>query len=707
MKNQNRDLELAFKNDHSTSNEFSFPPEFPTSVRMPRELQVDCLKAISGGPHGLINAAMAFGKSTIACIHAAIYLVNNPEGRVVIAIPEDTIGESFRISVIIDGKECNTKLVIEKDFVSFGNDVDQSKIDEYLETAMFLEWVIGNDLVGNSENKIAELKRFLKNRKKGSPSSRICLVTRQTMVLAFSGMRDKTRRELLKNTLIVIDEAHTLSTSETHKFGTMYQWLRNNSDELNIRTLLLTATFFRGDKMRIMTDEQYNSLCVYKLSFKDYFNSLTYLEEISIRFVFYDYLLGPASLIESLIQDEIITKPIVYLPARSSVNGHFPSSQKPEEVKSIMKAIAKGHGHKGSFRPKRIAGTSIFKIKINSDKDIIVADLTDSTYIKATKKYLDKIKTDPDGLDAIISLNRAQQGFDWVFCDGTIALGKRSSMTMIVQISGRSCRDSKGKKTATILFAIPANRAGLNANRDKIRVSVTDCTNAIIACMQLHDVFEPVTIPVKLPGMATEERIEMQDVLSILFNGEKARSEFESSIEQAFEEGERFSCLKNADKKEIISQIMLSNGISEEDVEAYLDPIFRLFEKRRKRMADVISRAVEGSPILEELRRYCNFTVEDQQRGARLAYMANHIGVDSLDDVDDAISKIRIERLSNKKFVDAIQDFYAKNNRMPSSDSDNHWERRLAKEFDGRVKNNDFRNVAIANSKDVGRLIVA
>ena len=693
MNNQNRDLEIAFRNDHSVSNRFVLPEEFETSVRFAREIQSKALKTISKGPHGLINAAMAFGKSTVACIHSAKYLTNNPKGRVLLVVPEDVIANSFRLTCEIDGQECNTNLVLEEELVSFGDDASQEDIDNYMKTAKQLEWVVGNDIVGKSFKKIDELKRFLKNKKSGSPSNRVCLVTRQTLVLAFDGMTEKSKKDLLKDTLVVIDEAHTVSVSESHKFGTMYQWLRKNSDELSINTLLLTATFFRGDKMRIMTDEQYESLCVFQLSFKEHFNSLSYLEEISIRFAFYDYSLGPVDMIESIIKDKTITKPIVYLPPRSGGEGHFPPSEKPKEVREIMKAIAKGHGHKGAFRPRRITGTSVFKIKINGSKDITIADLTDETYIKATKKYLDRIKVDPNALDSIISLNRAQQGFDWVSCDGTITLGKRSSMTVIVQITGRSCRDAKGKTSAVALFAIPTTRAGVNADRDAIKNSVTDCTNAIIACMQLHDIFEPVTIYTKLPGMKKREKVQMQDVLSILFEDEKTRKEFEGAIEKSYQEGERYVSLKPKEKKDIITQIMIDMGIPEEDIDAYMNPVFLLFEKRRNRMIDVISKTVEGVPILEEIRSLFNHTVEDERRGTMLAYLANHIGVDRMDDMDNAISKIRIKRLSDKDFVEAMREFITKNNRRPSNDSKDHWEKRLAKEFINQLKKHRLKEV--------------
>jgi len=702
-----RNLDIFLKNDHSTSNKFAFPLEFKTSARFPRELQVKALKTISGGPHGLINAAMAFGKSTIACIHAAKYLVDNPEGRVVFVVPEDTIAESFRLTCVIDGQECNTDLVIEEDLVSFGKNIDQTKINEYLETAKYLEWVIGSDLVGSSDKKISELKRFLKNRKSGSPSSRACLVTRQTFVLAFDGMKEDTRRSLFKNTLNVLDEAHTLSLSEEHKFGTMYQWIRKNSDELDIRTLLLTATFFRGDRMRIMTEEQYESLSIFKLPFKDYFNSLKHLEEISIRFVFYDYTKGPQDMIASIIRDRTIIKPIVYLPPRSAEDGHFPPEAKPKEVTEIMEAMHRGWGGIGDMSSKRIKNTSVYKIKISKNEYKIVADFTDPTYIKATKKYLDKIKVNPNGLDAVITLKRAQQGFDWVFCDGVVTLGKRSSMTVIVQIVGRPCRDSEGKKNAVMIFAIPANRAGIRASKEKIRTSVSDSINAIIAHMQLHDIMDPVTIDIKLPGMKKKERIEIQDILSILFRDEKIRNDFEVSVELAFEARERFVDLDNREKKEIINQVMLNKGVSEEDIKKYLSPIFSLFEKRRKRMLNIVAKAVKDSPILEEIRNRMDLPVEGGCGGVLLAYLANHLGVNTFDQIDNAIAEIRTERLSDNELIIALEQFNKKNNRRPSFEAEVAWERCLAVELGRRMNDRVLREVANSEEgkKEIKRLV--
>jgi hypothetical protein len=54
-------------------------------------------------------------------------------------------------------------------------------------------------------------------------------------------------------------------------------------------------------------------------------------------------------------------------------------------------------------------------------------------------------KHNRDYVDIIIALGMAKEGFDWIWCDHALTVGYRSSLTEIVQITGRVTRDAPGK----------------------------------------------------------------------------------------------------------------------------------------------------------------------------------------------------------------------------------------------------------------------
>ena len=60
-------------------------------------------------------------------------------------------------------------------------------------------------------------------------------------------------------------------------------------------------------------------------------------------------------------------------------------------------------------------------------------------------------------MDIIIALGMAKEGFDWPYCEHALTVGYRASLTEIIQIIGRTTRDSENKTHAqfTNLIAQP------------------------------------------------------------------------------------------------------------------------------------------------------------------------------------------------------------------------------------------------------------
>jgi hypothetical protein len=90
-------------------------------------------------------------------------------------------------------------------------------------------------------------------------------------------------------------------------------------------------------------------------------------------------------------------------------------------------------------------------------------------------------------VDIIIALGMAKEGFDWIWCQHALTVGYRSSLTEIVQIIGRATRDAPGKTRArfTNLIAEP------DASEDAVTEAVNDTLKAIAASLLMEQVLAP------------------------------------------------------------------------------------------------------------------------------------------------------------------------------------------------------------------------
>jgi len=87
----------------------------------------------------------------------------------------------------------------------------------------------------------------------------------------------------------------------------------------------------------------------------------------------------------------------------------------------------------------------------------------------------------------IIALGMAKEGFDWPFCEQALTVGYRGSLTEIIQIIGRTTRDSDNKTHAqfTNLIAQP------DAADDQVKLSVNNMLKAITASLLMEQVLAP------------------------------------------------------------------------------------------------------------------------------------------------------------------------------------------------------------------------
>ena len=112
--------------------------------------------------------------------------------------------------------------------------------------------------------------------------------------------------------------------------------------------------------------------------------------------------------------------------------------------------------------------------------------MTDHSDRNKVIAYLRSIKH-IDDIDIIIALGMAKERFDWSYCQTTLTVGYRRSLTEIIQIIGRYTRDSENKNHAqfTNLIAKP------DAELESVTESVNDIIKAITASLLMEEVIAP------------------------------------------------------------------------------------------------------------------------------------------------------------------------------------------------------------------------
>lgn len=388
----------------------------------------------------LIKAPPASGKSRALMFVGLDKLKKQGLRKVIIAVPERSIGKSFK----------NTNLK------KYG---------------YYWDWHV------NSNNNLttfvggkSKVKRFVEFMNSTEPSDNILIATHSTLRAAFEELEDSA----FNNTLLAIDEFHHVSREESSVLGNALRSIMANS---NAHILAMTGSYFRGDSAQILEPADENKFDKVTYTYYEQLEGYQYLKSFAMGYNFY---YGPYT--EAL--DEVIDvtkKTIIHIP---NVNSSESTKYKYDEVDRIIDVISEGGDVK-------LNEDGIYEIKRLDGKELLVADLVNEDSREKVTSYLanitDDIK-DLNKLDIIIALGMAKEGFDWPFAEYALTIGYRNSLTEVIQIIGRVTRDSPNKTHAqfTNLIAQP------DAQDDEVMYAVNNIMKAISASLLMEQVLAPV-----------------------------------------------------------------------------------------------------------------------------------------------------------------------------------------------------------------------
>jgi superfamily II DNA or RNA helicase len=400
-----------------------------------REMQEKAYQA-RDAQYLLLKAPPASGKSRALMFVALDKLIHQNIKKVIVAVPERSIGSSFR----------STNLT---------------------EHGFYADWQIndaynlctpGND---GSKSKVQAFKNFLANEEK------VLICTHATLRFAV----DELEESAFNNTLLAIDEFHHVSADADSRLG---EHLRAIMQKSTAHIIAMTGSYFRGDSVPVLLPEDESKFTKVTYNYYEQLNGYTYLKSLGIGYHFYQGRYTTA-ILEILDTDK---KTILHIP---NVNSGESTKQKDIEVGFIIDAIGE-ITHQDSE-------TGVIYVKRTTDGKIIkVADLVNDKANEREKisTYLRNM-TALDDMDLIIALGMAKEGFDWPYCENALTVGYRGSLTEIIQIIGRCTRDSSNKTHAqfTNLIAEP------DAQREDVQLSVNNMLKAITASLLMEQVLAP------------------------------------------------------------------------------------------------------------------------------------------------------------------------------------------------------------------------
>ena len=397
-----------------------------------REMQAKAYAA-RDSQYLLLKAPPASGKSRALMFIALDKLFNQGLKKVIVAVPERSIGASF----------ASTKLT---------------------EAGFFADWDVEpeNNLCspGSDRAKVDAVKTFLD----GSGAILVC--THATLRFA----HDAIDEGAFDDVLLAVDEFHHVSASEASRLGELVRSVIQNT---SAHVVAMTGSYFRGDAVPVLEPADEARFRKVTYNYYEQLDGYTHLKSLGIGYHFYQGRYTDA-IGEILDTDK---KTILHIP---SVQSGESTKDKLREVDEIIDAF-------GAVDHQDERG--VLHVRRNGDgKMIKVADLVnDEPRARGTIVDYLRTMTEVDDIDLIIALGMAKEGFDWPYCEHALTVGYRGSLTEIVQIIGRATRDSPNKTHAQFTNLIAQPEAG----DDEVRVAVNNMLKAISASLLMEQVIAP------------------------------------------------------------------------------------------------------------------------------------------------------------------------------------------------------------------------
>lgn len=391
----------------------------------------------------LVKAPPASGKSRALMFLGLDKLHNQGIRKVIVAVPEKSIGGSFQTTHL-------------KEYGFFADWIVPNQWNLCLDIGTLEEGAV-------LEGKVNTLKAFLSE----SNAEPIIVCTHSTLRAAFK----KFDLSIFDNCLIAVDEFHHASSGENNRLGEVVRDLIKRG---LAHIVAMTGSYFRGDAVMVLDPEDEARFTSVSYTYYEQLNGYKYLKSLGIGYHFYSgrYTKSIGEVLNPAL------KTIIHIP---HVMNSASSKDKYREVHEILSFLGEYRG---------IEDDTGFHIIYNKDlkRMLKVADLVEDTpELRLRAQAALRDTSDKDKVDVIIALNLAKEGFDWIWCEHALTVGYRGSLTEIIQIIGRATRDAPGKVHAQFTNLVPEP----DATQDTVTSAVNDLLKAISASLLMQQVLAP------------------------------------------------------------------------------------------------------------------------------------------------------------------------------------------------------------------------
>lgn len=383
----------------------------------------------------LIKAPPASGKSRALMYIGLDKITTQGLKKIVVAVPERTIGSSFKTTALKP-------------------------------SGFFADWLVSpkyNLTASPGGNKTEAVGAFL-----GSQES-VLVCTHATLRFAY----DKFGAGAFAECVVAIDEFHHTSADAESKLGELVRGLIADGRP---HVVAMTGSYFRGDTIPVLRPEDEARFTRVTYTYYEQLASYRFLKTLGIGYHFYSgsYLDAIGEVLDTS------KKTIIHIP---SVNSAETPMEKTRQVDTILDHLSGGD----ASRIVKDETTNFHHVTTPEGRVLKVADLVDdSPYRDDVLQSLHHIRN-PDDLDLIIALGMAKEGFDWIWCEHVLTVGYRNSMTEVIQIIGRATRDAEGKTHAqfTNLVAEPVDEQAA------VVAAVNNMLKAISCSLIMEQVLAP------------------------------------------------------------------------------------------------------------------------------------------------------------------------------------------------------------------------
>jgi superfamily II DNA or RNA helicase len=386
----------------------------------------------------LIKSPPASGKSRALMFIALDKLAHQELKQAIIVVPERSIGASF-------------------------HDEPLTKFGFWADWHIEPKWNLCNAPGGENGGKVKAVGAFL------ASADKVLVCTHATFRFAV----DEYGVEAFDDRLIAVDEFHHVSSNPDNKLGLhLSQFIARG----RVHLVAMTGSYFRGDAEAVMTPLEEAKFDTVTYTYYEQLNGYEYLKQLDMGYFFYS-----GSYVDDILNVlDPSEKTIIHIP---NVNSRESTKDKIREVEHIIGALGEWQGVDDAtgFQLVKTPEGKVLRIADLVDDDTGRRDRVSGALKSPTQKH------NRDYVDIIIALGMAKEGFDWIWCEHALTVGYRSSLTEIVQIIGRATRDAPGKTRTrfTNLIAEP------DASEEAVTEAVNDTLKAIAASLLMEQVLAP------------------------------------------------------------------------------------------------------------------------------------------------------------------------------------------------------------------------